>query len=175
MEEDYEFLTVDRISTSQLSFKRRSGSISALGILLRAKYLRVVNLIESILDDSDSDDSDDSDNEENEDEEEENEVLEEIEAIYLQMIVDGDVPRSISIRKIPKKTVTVDNYSDDECWRHLRFRKCDIGKLIELLNMPPFLISPDRHKYSKEVSMIVLYPLICFDFGITVIFRVIFV
>ena len=44
----------------------------------------------------------------NEEEEEEvNDVLEEIEAIYLQMIVDGDVPRCISIRKIPRKLVTV--------------------------------------------------------------------
>ena len=60
MQHDFQFHTVDRIPTNQLSFKRRSGSISALEILLRAKNLRIANLIEAILDDSDDDDSDNS-------------------------------------------------------------------------------------------------------------------
>lgn len=155
MDEPFAFVEVPRIPANQLSFKRRSGGRTALEILHRAEYLRISVLLAALVDDSDSDRSD-GDNSDNEGNDEENEILEEVGILYLQMIVDSDTPRRISIRSIEKKIVTVDLYSEDECWRLLRFRKIDIGNLMNMLNMPPHLISADRHKYTRDFSFILL-------------------
>lgn len=155
MDEPFTFVEVNRIPANQLSFKRRSGGKTALEILQRTENLRISVLLAAFVDDSDSDksDDDDSDDEENE---EENEIIEELAILYLQMIVEGDAPRRISIRNIEKKIVTTDLYSEDECWRLLRFRKEDIANLMNLLNMPPHFISVDRHKYTRDFSLILL-------------------
>ena len=102
MDEPCTFVEVNRIPANQLSFKRRSGGKTALEILQRTENLRISVLLAAFVDDSDSDksDDDDSDDEENE---EENKIIEELAILYLQMIVEGDAPRRISIRNIGKK------------------------------------------------------------------------
>jgi hypothetical protein len=155
MDQGFEFVDVERIPPNQLSLKRRSGGTNVLDVLLRAKNLRIAAMIAAVLDDPDSD-SDYSDDSDDDLDEEENDQLEEIAAIHLQRVVDIDAPRRISQRVIPIKFITVNSYSDDECWRLLRFKKDDITKLIELLGMPPFFRSESRHRYTREFSFILL-------------------
>jgi hypothetical protein len=160
------FETVESVPIGDLPFKRRAAGNSALDEMHKKKYLGVANFIlGGFLDpDSDSDDSDDdifdvgSDDEMEEDDDEEEEEGEEMLDLmglfYLQKVVAIQAPKIISVRRIERKHVTLDRYSDDECWRLLRFRKPDIIKLMDLLLMPEFLYSPARHRYSRDFSMI---------------------
>jgi hypothetical protein len=86
--------------------------------------------------------------------EEEEEMLDFLGLIYLQKVIAIEAPKIISVRVLQRKNVTLDDYSDDKCWRLLRFRKADITVLMDLLQMPLFLRSSSRHKYSREFSMI---------------------
>jgi hypothetical protein len=161
----FDFATIESAPIGDLPFKRRAAGKSALDELNKKKYLTVANFIlGGFLDpENDSDDSDDSifdvdsDDEIEEDDledQEEQETLDLMGLFYLQKVVAIEAPKTISFRRIERKHVTLDGYSDDECWRLLRFRKPDITKLMDLLLMPEFLISPARHRYPREFSMI---------------------
>lgn len=145
--------------------KHRSAGKTALDILKKKQYQNLAGIIfGGILDsDSESDDSEldslfddesDMDIDDLDEREEEDEMLEDLGIIYLQKVVEIDAPRTISLRNIERKNVSLDSYSDDDCWRLLRFCKEDLQNLFTLLQIPPYLYSPDRHRYSREFSMI---------------------
>jgi hypothetical protein len=161
----FNFVNVDRLPVGELSVKLRSAGRTTLDVLRKTQYQNLAGIIfGGLLDsDSESDDSDldslfdddsDIDLDEIDEREEENEMLEDLGIIYLQKVVELDRPRMISLRNIVRKNVTLASYSDDECWRLLRFRKDDLRNLITLLQIPPYLYSPDRHRYTSEFSMI---------------------
>ena len=134
---------MDRIPFNHLSLKRCSEGTTVLNNLSHAKNLRIAAMIAAELENSDSDN----------DEFDENDELEEIAAIYLQLGVGVDAPRQISQHITQRKVVSVNSYSDDECWRLLRFNRVDITRLIELLDMPLFFTS-DNH--TREFSFILV-------------------
>jgi hypothetical protein len=103
--------------------------------------------------DNDSEDDDDFDDDEAE---EEIELLELMAILHGRRIIHLDCPKVMSVRSIAAREFSIDLYSEDECWRLLRFRKDDVIKLIGLLNMPLFLISPDRHSFSRDFAFILL-------------------
>ena len=159
MAEIYHFVTVERIPVGNLALKRRAGGRTALEILERAESAHLLTDILGLLDaldyesDNDSEEDDDSDDDEAE---EKIELLELMAIFHARRIINLDCPKVMSVRSIAIQEVSVNKYSDDECWRLLRFRKDDIIKLIGLLNMPLFLISPDRHSFSSEFAFILL-------------------
>ena len=134
----FHFVTVERIPVGNLSLKRRAGGRTALGILQRAESAHLLTDILALLDaldyDSDSDDGEDKDSDDDE-AEEDIELLKLMAIFHARRIINLDNPKVMSVRSIVAREISVDMYSDDECWRLLRFRKVDIVKLIGLLNM----------------------------------------
>ena len=82
--------------------------------------------------------------------------LEDIVIFHTQRIIQIDAAATFSVRIIPDKVVSLTSYSDEECWRLLRFRKNDITKLMILLKMPLYFRTEDRHKFPREFAMILL-------------------
>ena len=162
MGDQFEFVTVERLPVGNLQLKRRAGGHTALEILHLAESTRILTNILALLEvledepDSDDDDSDIDDDSDDEAAEDEIELLELLGILHAWRIIDIDNPKTISLRSIVPKEVTVQMYSDDECWRLLRFRKSDVVKLMGLLNIPPHLISRDRHSFPREFAFILL-------------------
>jgi hypothetical protein len=138
---------------------QRFGQEIRVHLLHRKKNLRVAAvLLAGLLDSDDSSDSDsgsDSD-EENKDVGSKDDILEIVSYVFLKKVVTIDKPMSISMSRIIKKNVTIDLYSDQDCWAKLRFRKADVTKMIDLLGMPPYLRSSQRHCFSEEFCFILL-------------------
>ena len=162
MDDPFQILRVERLPVGDHSMKRRAAGQTALELLHRAANIRRVGLLLGLInnavapvnDDDVSDDDADDDDDEAADIEDEEELYLIIAIWSFLEIKICDAPKDISIRSIVRNAGTVDNYSDDECWRLLRFRKSDVTKLLELLEFPPYLVGPDRHKHPRGFAFI---------------------
>ncbi len=68
---------------------------------------------------------------------------------------------SISLlKRIPRKSIKIDNFDPDECFIYFRFRKDDLHNLLLLLRFPSFFIFDNRIRMSgEEVFLRGLYEL----------------
>jgi hypothetical protein len=161
MDDDFDYALVDRAPVHSLSLKRRSAGLTVLNVLHRKKNLRVAAvLLAGLLDRDDSSDSNSDSDDEDEDEVdgdvEKDDMLEVVSYVFLKKVVTIDKPLRICITHLAKKEITVNIYSDDECWSKLRYRTPDMRRMIDLLGMPPHLHSVYRHSFTKEFSFILL-------------------
>ena len=136
MEDEVDYVLVDRARARSLSVKRRPAGLSVLEISNRKRNIQPAAVfISGILDDSDvSDDGEDSEKEDYEDEiddhhKEKDDVLEMVGYAYVKKVVEVDRPVVVTKNNVVPKDCKVDDY-DEQCWSLLRFRKADLMKLI---------------------------------------------
>lgn len=150
---EFDSIIVNRLPIRELSVKLRSAGQTALELLQRKRHLQISAILLCDLMDLNGDDDASSDDEI----EEEEDDLKNFDALgyaYAHKVSQCDAPRRVTVRRIVRKEVTLDNYSDHECWNLLRFRKSDILKLILNLKLPGYLVSSDRHRFTAEFSII---------------------
>lgn len=148
---------VDRAPVRSLSLKRRSAGSNVLDLLQRKKNLRVAAaLLAGLLDSDDSSGSDSGEEEEDDDHVAKDDISEIVSYVFVKKVVTIDKPLRISMSLVIKNEMTMNFYSDQECRAKLRFRKADIMKMIDLLGMPPYLHSVQRHCLSKGFPFIFL-------------------
>jgi hypothetical protein len=153
-------ISVNRRPIRELSLKHRSAGISALDGLNRRSNSRVsLLLLSNLLDDSDIEksSSEDESSSDNEDLIIENNLTFEdgLGLTFISKVVIDDQPREILVRNVIRKEVTIESYSDDECWNFFRFRKVDLRRLMDELNFPHVFRDPrNRNRFSGEFSFL---------------------
>ena len=147
MDDEFKYALVDRALARSLSLKRRSAGLSVLDVLHRKLNSRVAAmLLAGLLDSDNGSDSDSNSDSDGDDDEidrpaEKDDILEIVSYVFLKEVAKIDRPLRISMSKVVKKEISLDLYSDEECWSMLRFRKPDITRMIDLLEMPLSLLN----------------------------------
>ena len=139
--------------------KRRSAGLTVFDLLQRKKNLRVAAVLLAGLfdsDDSSGSGSDSGEEEADDDHVAKDDISEIVSYVFVKKVVTIDKPLRIFMSLVIKNEMTINFYSDQECRAKLRFRKPDIMKMIDLLGMPHYLHSVQRHCFSKVFSFILL-------------------
>ena len=150
---EFDSIIVNRLPIRELSVKLRSAGQTALELLQRKKNLQISAILLCDLLDLNCEDEESSGNE-TEVEEDDLKPYDALGYAYASKVSQCDTPRRVTVRRIIRKEVTIGSYSDHECWNLLRFRKCDIRKLMLNLRLPAYLVSTDRHRFPAEFSII---------------------
>ena len=111
---EFDSIIVNRLPIKELSVKLRSAGQTALELLQRKRHLQISAILLCDLMDVNGDDDASSDDEI----EEEKDDLKNFDALgyaYAHKVSQCDAPRRVTVRRIVRKEVTLDNYSDHEC------------------------------------------------------------
>ena len=54
-----------------------------------------------------------------------------------------------------RKEMSIDDFSDEECWCHFRFRRPDLHQLTELFQMPDLIRTKSRYTFRAEEALLV--------------------
>ena len=145
---EFDSIIVNRLPIRELFLKLRSAGQTALELLQRKWHLQISAILLCDLMDLNGDDD------EIKEEEDDLNSFDALGYAHAHQVSQCDASLRVTVRRIVRKEVTLDNYSDHECWNLLLFRKSDILELMLNLKLPGYLVSSDRHRFTAEFSII---------------------